>query len=42
MNGMMGGLGDGHPALQDPVVRHAIHRAIDKDALVDRVLQGLG
>ncbi len=42
MNGMAGGLGDGHPALVDPVVRHAIHRAIDKDALVDRVLQGLG
>ena len=42
MNGMQGGLGDGHPALQDPVVRHAVQQAIDKNALVDRVLQGLG
>lgn len=42
MNGMAGGLGDGHPALQDVEVRHAIHRAIDKQALFDRVILGLG
>ncbi len=42
MNGMAGGLGDGHPALQDIEVRHAIHRAIDKQALFDRVILGLG
>ncbi|CAB4560283.1 MAG: ABC transporter substrate-binding protein [Actinomycetes bacterium] len=42
MNGMAGGLGDGHPALQDLTVRHAIHRAIDKQALFDRVILGLG
>jgi peptide/nickel transport system substrate-binding protein len=39
---MAGGLGDGHPALQDIEVRHAIHRAIDKQALFDRVILGLG
>jgi peptide/nickel transport system substrate-binding protein len=42
MNGMAGGIGDGHPALLDLDVRHAIHRAIDKDALFDRVILGLG
>ena len=42
MNGMAGGLGDGHPALLDVEVRHAIHRAIDKQALFDRVILGLG
>ena len=42
MNGMAGGLGDGHPALQDVEVRHAIARAINKDALFDRVILGLG
>jgi peptide/nickel transport system substrate-binding protein len=42
MNGMAGGIGDGHPALQDLNVRHAIHRAIDKDALFDNVILGLG
>jgi peptide/nickel transport system substrate-binding protein len=42
MNGMAGGLGDGHPALLDVEVRHAVHRAIDKDALFDRVILGLG
>lgn len=34
--------GDGHPALQDPVVRSAMHTAIDKQALVDTVLDGNG
>ncbi|WP_030156922.1 ABC transporter substrate-binding protein [Glycomyces sp. NRRL B-16210] len=34
--------GDGHPALQDPVVRNAMHAAIDKQALVDTVLDGNG
>ena len=42
MNGMAGGIGDGHPALVDIDVRHAIHRAIDKQALFDRVILGLG
>jgi peptide/nickel transport system substrate-binding protein len=42
MNGMAGGLGDGHPALLDVNVRHAIHRAIDKDVLFERVILGLG
>jgi peptide/nickel transport system substrate-binding protein len=42
MNGMGGGLGDGHPALQDITVRHAIHHAIDKQVLFDRVINGYG
>lgn len=42
MNGMGGGLGDGHPALQDVTVRHAIHHAIDKQVLFDRVINGYG
>lgn len=42
MNGMAGGLGDGHPALLDLTVRHAIHHAIDKDALFERVINGFG
>lgn len=35
-------IGDGHPALKDIRVRRAIHRAIDKQALVDKVLGGYG
>lgn len=42
MNGMAGGIGDGHPALLDLAVRHAIAKAIDRQALVDRVLLGQG
>lgn len=42
MNGMAGGIGDGHPALLDLTVRHAIAKAIDRQALVDRVLLGQG
>jgi peptide/nickel transport system substrate-binding protein len=42
MNGMGGGLGDGHPALQDITVRHAIHHAIDKQVLFERVINGYG
>lgn len=42
MNGMAGGLGDGHPALQDLDVRHAIAMAIDRDALFERVALGIG
>jgi peptide/nickel transport system substrate-binding protein len=42
MNGMQGGLGDGHPALLDLDVRHAIAMAIDRQTLVDRVLLGQG
>ena len=42
MNGMAGGIGDGHPALQDLNVRHAIAHAIDRDVLFDRVLIGQG
>ncbi|MEU6248456.1 ABC transporter substrate-binding protein [Glycomyces sp. NPDC047010] len=34
--------GDGHPALKDPVVRQAMHMALDKQALVDTVLDGSG
>ena len=33
---------DGHPALEDPQVRLAISRAIDRQTLVDRVLKGHG
>lgn len=33
-------IGDGHPALQDVRVRQAVHHAIDKQVLVDRVMQG--
>lgn len=33
-------LGDGHPALQDQRVRLAIHHAIDKQVLVEKVLGG--
>ncbi len=42
MNGMAGGIGDGHPALQDINVRHAIAHAIDRDVMFDRVVIGLG
>lgn len=42
MNGMAGGLGDGHPALQDLTVRHAIAQAIDREALFDRVVKRQG
>jgi peptide/nickel transport system substrate-binding protein len=42
MNGMAGGIGDGHPALLDINVRHAIHHAIDKDVMFDRIVLGLG
>jgi peptide/nickel transport system substrate-binding protein len=37
-----GDIGNGHPALEDVRVRQAIAHAIDKDALVERVLSGLG
>jgi peptide/nickel transport system substrate-binding protein len=42
MNGMAGSLGDGHPALLDVDVRHAVQHAIDRDVLLDRVILGLG
>ncbi len=42
MNGMAGGLGDGHPALLDINVRHAVAQAIDRDELFDRVALGIG
>jgi peptide/nickel transport system substrate-binding protein len=42
MNGMAGEIGDGHPALQDLNVRHAIAHAIDRDVMFDRVVIGLG
>jgi peptide/nickel transport system substrate-binding protein len=35
-------IGDGHPALKDKRVRQAIAHAVDKQALVDRVLGGYG
>jgi peptide/nickel transport system substrate-binding protein len=34
--------GTGHEALRDPVVRQAISMVIDRDQLVERVLQGYG
>jgi peptide/nickel transport system substrate-binding protein len=34
--------GTGHPALRDPVVRQAISKVIDREALVERVLGGYG
>lgn len=42
MNGMAGGLGDGHPALLDLDVRHAVAHAIDRTALFERVALGIG
>ena len=42
LNGGQGGIGDGHPALQDLDVRHAIYYAIDRDVLFDRVALGNG
>jgi peptide/nickel transport system substrate-binding protein len=42
MNGMAGGIGDGHPALLDLDVRHAIAHAVDRQQLFDRVILGLG
>jgi peptide/nickel transport system substrate-binding protein len=42
MNGMAGGLGDGHPALLDIEVRHAVAYAIDRDELFERVALGIG
>lgn len=35
-------MGDGHPALQDPAVRQAIHHVIDKERLVEVILGGNG
>lgn len=35
-------MGDGNPALKDPVLRKAIFMAIDKETIVKRVLHGLG
>ncbi|MFI6210274.1 ABC transporter substrate-binding protein [Streptomyces sp. NPDC051041] len=32
--------GDGHPSLLDRRVRHALFRAVDREALVDKVFQG--
>lgn len=34
--------GDGHPALQDVVLRQAMRRAVDSQTLVDKVLLGYG
>ncbi len=42
MNGMAGGIGDGHPALLDLDVRHAIALSIDRSALFERVALGIG
>jgi peptide/nickel transport system substrate-binding protein len=42
LNGNAGGIGDGHPALQDVAVRQAIFQAIDRDVLFDRVALGIG
>jgi peptide/nickel transport system substrate-binding protein len=35
-------IGTGHPSLKDPQVRLAIHYAVDKEALVNRTLDGRG
>jgi peptide/nickel transport system substrate-binding protein len=35
-------IGNGHPSLKDPAVREAISYAIDRQALVDRTLDGRG
>ena len=42
LNGMAGGIGDGHPALQDIDVRHAIFHAVNREGLFQRVANGLG
>jgi peptide/nickel transport system substrate-binding protein len=42
LNGGQGGIGDGHPALQDINVRQAIYHAIDRDVLFERVALGIG
>ncbi len=42
LNGMAAGVGDGHPALQDLNVRHAIFYSIDRDVLFERVALGIG
>ncbi len=42
LNAGAGGIGDGHPALEDIAVRQAIAHAVDKETIVDRVLNGLG
>ncbi len=42
MNGMQGGLGDGHPALLDLDVRHAVAQAINRDELFERVALSIG
>ena len=42
LNGNAGGIGDGHPALQDLNVRHAIFYSIDRDVLFERVALGIG
>jgi peptide/nickel transport system substrate-binding protein len=41
MNAGAGGIGDGHPALQDVRVRQAIAHAVDKETIVDRAYNGL-
>lgn len=35
-------LGNGNPALEDPILRQAIVRAVDNKVLLEKVLQGLG
>ncbi len=42
LNGMAGGIGDGHPALQDIEVRHAIFHAINREGMFQRINLGLG
>ena len=41
-NGCSTGIGDGHPALQDKLVRQAINWAIDRDLLIEKTLAGTG
>ncbi len=41
-NGCETGIGDGHPALKDKLVRQAINWSIDRDLLIEKVLAGTG
>ncbi|MBA3289274.1 MAG: ABC transporter substrate-binding protein [Acidimicrobiia bacterium] len=42
INAGAGGIGDGHPALLDVVVRQAINKAINREALLERLVLGYG
>jgi peptide/nickel transport system substrate-binding protein len=42
LNAGAGGIGDGHPALLDEDVRHAVAMAIDRQTIFERVVNGIG